>query len=239
MPALGVLFRTRGIWIHHKNTSAMSVCSCQKTLYSPRSLCPWGSFSEIPRNHELKEKKKIKKSPGWSPSFRSSRELFTIIVCVLCIVVDSICLGRRSVLSVSLPFLFRDNINHTPMFYPFFSFCFLFLHLSWVCSAVFLPCLSPAVLWQLLKGCLSWGTDPRTKTRPRPSTGAPCVRSPLAVMLIFNCLHSLPSCPYGDIPKEESLILAVTAWDWQQLFQVSVTALKLRLTFFFAELSDV
>lgn len=163
---------------------------------------------------------KFQESANWkqletdlSPSFWSTGELYTIIVCVLCLVVDFICLFRRSVLSASLPFLFVTTLTIPLCSALFFPFCFLFLHLSWACSAVFLPCLSLAVLWQLLKGCLSWGTDPRTKTRPRLSTGAPCVRSPLAVMLIFHCLHSLPSCQYGDIPKEKSLISAALQYE--------------------------
>lgn len=158
---------------------------------------------------QLRWKKNKKPSQGLSPSYWSA-----VVVSVLCINVDFICLVRRSVLSASLPFLFVTTLT-IPVCSALFFLCFLFLHLSWACSAIFLPCLSLAVLWQLLKGCLSWGTDPRTKTRPRPSTGAPCVRLPLAVMLLFHRLQSLPSCQNEDVPKEKSLISVVTIWDWQ------------------------
>lgn len=81
----------------------------------------------------------------------------------------------------------------------FFLLLFSFLRLPRARSVIPLPpclfcpfvCLSLAALWQLLKGCLSWGTDPRTKTRPRPSTGAPCVRPPLAATLVFFPLRLL------------------------------------------------
>lgn len=184
------------------HNQTVSCCQSEKSLLTT-SLYPWCSFNEIPRKCKLK-----KIGDGLKPIILIHRW----IVHHYCLCVMSCCWLHLSAQEVSAfcisPVSFCDNINHTPMFCPFFFFCFLFLHLSWACSAVFLPCLSLAVLWQLLKGCLSWGTDPRTKTRPRPSTGAPCVRSPLAVMLIFHCLHSLPSCQYGDIPKEKSLISA-------------------------------
>lgn len=169
------------------------------------------SVMQLQRNPKKLEKEL---SRGLSPSYWSTSELYCTPSLFVCYVLLLTLSGQEVSAFCISPVSFCDDINHTPMFCPFFfSFCFLFLHLSWACSAVFLPCLSLAVLWQLLKGCLSWGTDPRTKTRPRPSTGAPCVRSPLAVMLIFHCLHSLPSCQYGDNPQEKSLISAVLQYE--------------------------
>lgn len=172
---------------------------------------------------------------GWSTRHNSPPVNWTplLFVCTVLLLTSFVCSGGHCFLHLS-SVSFCDNINHTLLFFPSFSFWFLSLHFSWACSTVFLPCLSLAALWQLLKSCLSWGKDPRTKTRPRPSTGAPCVRSPIAVLLIFHCLHSLSSYQSGDISKGKSLISADLQYESVRATTTfRFLSLKLRLKPFF------
>lgn len=104
----------------HQPCHKQTVCSCQseKSLLIT-SFYPWCSFNEIPRKGKLNKKKTKQTSQGLSPPFWPSSELFTTLVCVLCIV-DFMRLARRSVLPASLPFSFCDHVNHTPVFCPLF-----------------------------------------------------------------------------------------------------------------------
>lgn len=118
MPALKVLFRTGGIWIHHENTSAMSVCSCQKTLYSPPVYVLEAASVKSQETANWKKKKRVRAEAHHSDEAVNCSPL--LFVCYVLLLTPFVWAGGQC--SLYLSRFFFDNVNHSPMFYPFFPF---------------------------------------------------------------------------------------------------------------------
>lgn len=213
----------------HQPYHSQAVCSCLKNLYSPPVYI---------RDAASAKPQEIGKriEPGLKPIILIHQwiVLYTITVCVLCIVVDFVCLVRRSVLSASLPFL-----SVTTLTIPLCSALFFFLLLSFPPPLLGLFCRLPPLF---VSGCALTAIKrlPFMRNRSKDKDKAKAIYRRSMCKIAVSRHANLPLSPLPPIVSvrrqstgKVTHFSSLTVWDWQELFQVSVTAFKLRLKSFF------